>query len=320
MSDTNAGAEHRLVTAILDRFETVGRPTLLASEREEAVRLLTRVMTEPDEFDRYVPNLRAEIARRSQTVQTGLLTYGSPAIPDDQIVPTGFVALSDEVLADLVTSPFALEAIKQTLYDDPDSPHPGPWFYAAELTPESPLSVGSDPPAATATPSSPNPRRLNPWALAFAASVLLAVGLGLGWLVRGPDTALHARVGSMREDGPRGSSSPLIIPVDNTGNRPLFVCLVGLAPDARPRFFYAPESEYLRLPPGSGAVEHFSTRLAGSTAYLLVLTETPAGDVVEKLVPSTSRAADAGALRDRLDAQLRDHGYRAARVEVVTPP
>lgn len=321
MTSPVTSGDRPLVATLLDRFETGGRHALVGEERSAAAELLTRLMTDRTEYDRFVSDLESEIARRPQDVQARLRNYGAPDIPEMRIISEGFAGLPDEVLADLVTSPAALEAVRFSLYDDPNAGPPGAWFFAPDTFRHRRLSQPI--PSAVPSPAAPpaKPRRLNPWALAVAASVLLALGLGLGWLVRGPDDALHAKVGPMQKGPPRGSDPPpLAIPVENTGDRPLFVCLVGLSPDVRPRFFYAPESEYLRLPPGSGAVEHFSTGLAGSTAYLLVLSETPAGDVVEKLVPSTARAADALAARDRLAAQLRDHGYRAARVDVVTPP
>lgn len=124
-----------LAAEMLDLFERSPEAKLLrvpAGRRDEVVTLLTRVMTRPEFFGQYVGGLRAEIGRRPKAFVQRLLTYGSPDIPDDQITATGFVGLPDEVLADLATSPAALDAMKVGLYDDPSDGHPGPWFFAPE--------------------------------------------------------------------------------------------------------------------------------------------------------------------------------------------
>lgn len=124
-----------LAAEMLDLFERSPQAKRLqvpVGRRDDVVALLTRAMTRQEFFDQYVGGLRAEIGRRSKAYSLRLLTYGSPEIPDAQIVATGFTDLPDEVLADLATSPHALEAVKETLFEDENSGAPGPWFFAPE--------------------------------------------------------------------------------------------------------------------------------------------------------------------------------------------
>lgn len=121
-----------LAAEMLDLFERspeAAFPQIPAGRRADVVAVLTRVIAEVEFFEAYVGGLKAEIGRRPDAFQDRLLTYGSPEIPEDEIFPNGFAGLTAEVLADLMISPCALGAIQDVLYDDPDAPTPGPWFF-----------------------------------------------------------------------------------------------------------------------------------------------------------------------------------------------
>lgn len=270
----------------------------------------------------------------------------SPTLDDATVrdlCADGLGVLSDDQLLALARSPDAVRSLHTAVaramlgfqagdywtdaLDLPDESIPPDYLPpAAEGRVRAMLAaLDGEPEGVVASTPAVNPRRLNlhPWALALAASVLFALGLGLGWLARSPSDTVQARVDPMRPGAPRGGTQdrPPEFDVHNTGSRRLFVTLVGLSPDGQRRVFDKDKNDFIAVEPGTTkSVKNFDSALRGATAYLVVVTETPAGALVTELLSANPRPADAGELRARLVEDLRGLGFRSPRVDVLTPP
>lgn len=156
---------------------------------------------------------------------------------------------------------------------------------------------------------------------ALVASLL--VGVGLGWFLRGPDERSYASVGRLRPDPARGvgPDTPPMFVVENSGRQRLFVTVVGLSPTAQPRIFPRADKPYLVVEPrGWLEVKNFDAELPGATAYLAIVTDTPAIDLLPRYLPAAADPASAAELAARLADTLRGLGFRSPRVDVLTPP
>ena len=124
-----------LLDELFAAFRATGKPVLPEGRREEVVRLLTRVVTEPDVYDAYTAALRAGRERLGPEGKRELLTASGPEVPWERIRAEGFAGLSDDVLADLATSPEALQVLDESQFGGEGEI--GKWFFDAVLqTPE----------------------------------------------------------------------------------------------------------------------------------------------------------------------------------------
>lgn len=104
-----------------------GQATLPPGRREEVVALLTLNFADPDKLSAYIRALESSRSRFPADVITRMINNLGSDVPWDQIRAEGFANLSDEVLADLATSPAALIAIDTMLLEDDEDV--GDWFY-----------------------------------------------------------------------------------------------------------------------------------------------------------------------------------------------
>jgi hypothetical protein len=309
-----------------------GFPT--ASARADIEPLLAKALVGPVALGEYLAALADSDSQR---------TTPPPTLDDEtlnKLFANGLGVLSDEQLAAVASSPDAVRSLHTTVaramlgfkagdywtdaLDLPDESIPPDYLPPeAEGRVRAMLAALDGEPEGVAATSPATPRRLHPWVLALAASVLLALGLGVGWLLRSPNDTLQAKVDPMKKGAPRGGPEdrPPVFEVHNTGTRRLFVTLVGLSPDGQRRVFEKDQGKFIAVEPGTTTtVENFDAALRGATAYLVVVTETPAGALVTELLPANPPPADAGELRARLVEDLRGLGFRSPRVDVLTPP
>lgn len=325
-------ALHRLIER-LSANASPGFPTEVT--RAECEALLAKALVGPVALGEYL----AALATSSSHPPT-------PAPPlDDAIVPElcaqGLGVLSDERLAAIAISPDAVRSLHSTVAGAMLGFEAGEYWTDALDLPDEAIPPDYLPPEAegrvramlaeldsgpegdaAATPAA-TPRRLHPWVLTLAASVVLVIGLGVGWLLRSPNDTLQAKVDPMKKGAPRaaGGDRPPEFEVQNTGSRRLFVTLVGLSPDGQRRVFEKDKGNFIAVEPGAKqTIENFDADLRGATAYLVVLTETPAGPIVRGLLPENPLATQADELRNQLAEKLRGLGFRTPRVDVLTPP
>jgi hypothetical protein len=315
-----------LLDALFVAFEgsAAGRPAVPPGRRGEVVALLTRLMTDADLYDSYVATLRAERARRGAEMK--LLTLESPDIPDERIIAEGFSGLGDEVLADLALSPAALEALTVALYHDPQSPAPGPWFFATETlgaTARSLIASTTRLPAPTTSPPRYRGVRRG-WlaaGLAVAASFLLGIFLGplVTDRVKRPEFAL-AQV-EARGDAARGIEDVQLL-VTNDGSARAFVTVVGLSPgNRRPVVFYRSGDTFVTVPPRDTVAVKSLPRdeFAEVTTVIVFLTAVPAGEVVRVSLPAAAAPEKAAELAEQLRSSLAANNVRAETRVVPIP-
>src|SRR5579883_1332756 len=222
-----------LLNELYDAFAASpsGEPVIPPGRREAVVDLLTRVMTDRLLFTAYTELLESERSRRG--LLTRLLSRTGPDIPEKAIIETGFVHLSDAVLADLALSPEALGALDELLYgEDALGLEMGDWFLhdepPAEALPASSVPGEATVPVPTARPKA---SRLSWVAATLAVAASLLVGIFLGSKIGGgnarPEFALAGV--EVRRDPARGPDD-FMLEVRNSGSARAFVTVVGIVP------------------------------------------------------------------------------------------
>jgi hypothetical protein len=108
--------------AMIDAFVSGGKikPVMPQGRREEVVSTLTRLMVDRSLLGRY--NAALDEERRRRGVGQLLAERDFPELPIDEILHSGFAALSDDQLAELACRPAALaclhELVQEMIDDD----------------------------------------------------------------------------------------------------------------------------------------------------------------------------------------------------------
>ena len=296
---------------------------LTPAQRAEVRDLLTRLIADPELFNAYVLHVGALRTQAGPEVERQLLAGGSD-VPWDQIAAHGFAGLSDDVLADLATSPEALEAFRDChMADDGDM---GRWYYDA-VRKDCPVGEAAIPPVdfpdraatspVTASPSERRPRggRFLRWAVPAGLAAGLLLGGLAGWALRGPGEGKGEPVAmsgsaAFEPHSKRGpNEGQLQLRVSSSADG--FVVVIELSADRNQFFVPSPGRD---IPVGRGERSEGVPLRASTTRIVFAVTETPAGEAVRLgLDPNTSRVyrADQHAdLKRDLEDLLTRKGYR----------
>lgn len=126
-----------------------------------------------------------------------------------------------------------------------------------------------------------------------------------------------------RPDIVRGPES-FLIEVQNTDDRRAYVTIVGLVAGKRPAFqTKAPDGgrdQWIAVEPGATRPLIPSQNIERAETFLIVLTPTPAGEVVREFVLQQPPAATAEAVRDAATTELKRLGYPSLNTVLVRPP
>ncbi len=206
-------------------------------------------------------------------------------------------------------------------------PDPDPFDMNWEWAEPEPVAAATAPRAEPAAAPVAPPRRARSSLLrdlayaggfAVAATLLVAIGFFAAGRGGGREVALAGRV-QVRDDVVRGPGTVDSVVVENTTDAQAFVTVVGLFPQPRrPAFHYLSEGGDIAIgPKASLTLANLPADFTGSTVALVVLTHTPAGDVVRRLLSDPRTAADAETTRAVLLRELPRMGYRGTGVEVA---
>ena len=123
---------------------------------------------------------------------------------------------------------------------------------------------------------------------------------------------------ALREQGVRGPGTFSEVAVENRTGVRAFVTVAGVA-NVRHPVHFREGGEYIEAPArGTRVLRNLPAGFDGSSALIVVLTGTPAGDVVRQLLTNVPPGAgEVGAL---LKGELLKLGYAGAAVEVVRLP
>lgn len=328
---------HQTVATLARR----GGAPLEPSERNELEPLLAKALIGPIALEEYLTALTEVLREPTGSSSADELEPWSV----DGLIRAGLPALSSNEITLLARSPETIRTLHQQVCRAMEEGSAGEYWFDALDMPEGSIPddylphssiarvthlldeiEGVDHALRAAQDAAKNVLSPRTWprsrialtAVAMAASIL--IGVGLGWMLRAPDEELHASIQPTQWRTVRGDRVP-VIEVRNDGSRPLFVTVVGLAPDSPPRVFHRDANQYIAVSPGSTrTVENFDEQLKGARAYLVVVTETPSGDVVREFLPQDAGPETANRLREELTKTLQGLGYRSFRVEVLTPP
>lgn len=126
-------AARELMVAMLDAFQASDNehPQVPAGREEDVRALLTRALTDVAFGLAYSVQLECEIKRWGRAFKVRMLARNCPDIPEAAIIANGFVGLSAEILADLATSPEAIEALWATVCA-PENLAVGCWLMRTE--------------------------------------------------------------------------------------------------------------------------------------------------------------------------------------------
>lgn len=302
--------------------------TLSPAQRSEVSALLARLIADPDLFNAYVQRVRDLRADAGAEAEVRLLTAGGD-VPWEQIAATGFAGQPDHVLADLATSPEALEAFLEChMADDGEM---GPWYYDAILR-DGPAAAAVVPvafPAAAVTTTIP-PRPLRGgrflrWAVPAGLAAGLLLGGLAGWALRGPGektgepVAMTGRA-TFEPHTTRGpNDGPSQVRVSSSADG--FVVVIELSADLN-QFFKPPPGK--EIPVGQGGQSEGIPLRASTSRIVYVVTETPAGETVRVAFdPKQTRVyrADHHAdLKRDLEDALTKKGYRRFTVGTEAIP
>jgi hypothetical protein len=197
-------------------------------------------------------------------------------------------------------------------------------WYGRLMERERAAQGGDDGPSQPSTPAGGRPARrakssarpLYAAAAALAACLLVAVGVGLGR--GGGREVAFAAVVTARAEPARGPGTVAEVAVENRSDRKAYLTIVGLAAARRPAVHYREEQQFIDVAAqGTRTVRSLPEGFDGCPAALVVLTATPAGEVVRGLAAEPVAPAQAEEARGRLQAALEAAGYRGVAVEVV---
>lgn len=172
----------------------------------------------------------------------------------------------------------------------------------------------------------PSPSSLRPRYFAYAgaavvaALLLIAIGLLIGQRLRDDgrgELAFAARV-TAREDPARGPGTVAEVSITNQAARKAYLTIVGLSAGRRPVVHYREEQQFISVPAnGSREVKNLPASFDGCAVAVVVLTATPAGEVVRGLTPDPVAPTDVERFRDSLKVMLNDNGYSGVGAEIV---
>lgn len=270
-----------------------GPPRVPSARREEVVATLTRCMVSEPLLEAYARALEAGwFAHRSRPP---LLGFPAGDVPGEQIVRGGFAALSDAALADIAVDPAAVRAVFEMLNFPSDLESftdQCEWllreFDAAEREKQRvtvPPVPSAPVPSSLATARSPRWTRVVPWAVAATALVAVfamwASNRGTGPGLRDQEV-LVARAAPTRVE-PRGASAAVAFDLDVRAERPGFVTVIVFPVGKEPRVYPDYGQDEARVSPEAPAsVGPFEAPV--DSPVLIVVTETPATDIVRRVV------------------------------------
>jgi len=291
---------------------------LTTGERAEVVSLLTRLVADPDRFNNYLLALRAARKEAGPEVELRLLTSGTD-VPWEQIAAGGFTGQSDEVLADLATSPEALEAFLEChMTDDGEM---GPWYYDAILRDSPVVEAAVVPPVtfpseAVTTPPPPRPPRggrFLRWAVPAGLAAGLLLGGLAGWLVQrdGNRPAVVVARATIERPIPRGPGDkprPSVVVNSPVGG---FVTVVALYATLKQQVT-EPSNDFDPIPAGGSKTVLLDDDDA--VAVVFVVTETPAGEVIRRRLandgPRIYTASEAEQFSREVETLLKETGFK----------
>ncbi|AWM39113.1 hypothetical protein [Gemmata obscuriglobus] len=94
--------------------------------------------------------------------------------------------------------------------------------------------------------------------------------------------------------------------------------IVGLAADRRPAVHYREEQQFISVAPsGDREVKNLPAAFDGCPVVVVVLTGTPAGEVVRGMATDPIAPTDAAKFGDALKTKLSDAGYTGIAAEIV---
>jgi hypothetical protein len=332
------GAHRPLFEALFAAAAAARKAVMPPGRRADVVDLLTLLVADPDLFDGYVEELRERRQGLGWDVERQLLQARTD-VPWAQIRRSGFTDLPDDVLADLATSPEALEALMEVEFGGEEAP--GPWYFDAikRVSAWRPLPASYmenarrkmeeasrrlDAELAQEKATVPATLQARSWAafampLAMAACLLL--GAFIGWWSRGgraPDelVAASAVVEPAKFRGAPNEKPPEVrvtAPFDG------FIVVIALAPDRKHQVVPGLGDDDISAVggrPSEGVVIP-----ADSTRVLYAVTETPAAEPIRRFLGRNARsftADDEPDLRRALLDLLKQKGYR--RVALGSSP
>ncbi|MFO0796065.1 MAG: hypothetical protein U0804_01245 [Gemmataceae bacterium] len=304
--------------------------------RSEAEAVLCAVMTDARELRQYL-NAVAEVTKQKGWNEDPFGPDGEERVLDDEVLEHGPEKLSDQDLAATLCSPSLLLLLKKVLVDEDEAGNLGMFWHRAIIAAGEAAFPGSGSQVyernrteiesilsrnETTVPShqvKANPLRSvsRAAAVAVAASLLIALGLAIGRSTAEREVALAARVAGTH-DPARGPDTVAGVSVENTSSRTGYVTVVGLSPSRRPAVHYLEQDRFISVGPGqSRTVRSLPTQFDGCPVALVVLTPTPAGEVVRKLSEEPVPPDQAEAFRERLKAGLEELGYRGVGIITV---
>ena len=308
-----------------------GPPSIPADRRADVVAALTRSVVSRAVLNAYVGSLEAAwFANRDHPA---IAKYPAKDIPEQQICRSGFGSLADEDLADLALDPCAVRAVADLLTRVPDAEdqfvEAGGWFFEAQSREVDRASGATGPPTAS-TPArkaghdplaEPSRRKPHARPVLLAAAASLAIGLGLGAFLLGggggdrerqvvlEGSAVSARV------VPRGGEVEFELTLSSP--RPGFAAVVVFRPGENPQVY--PEEWDAPLPVGPQSPKTCGPFTSTPESNLLVVvTETPAASTLRYALEKRKlRPATMAQLREAVEAELWQHGYRWAAVSTL---
>lgn len=180
-----------------------------------------------------------------------------------------------------------------------------------------PLSSSTGP-ASVATQAAPlsKYRFAVPAAVAGLAAALLVAVSAL--LFRGNDrqVAMSLRATAVEVRG-RGPEAIVHLSVENKSNAKGYVTVVGLA-EARSPLHYEEGGKFIELGPAESRQVALPPAFASTKEAVVLLTATPAAEVVRMILDSKPLPGDGSAARERLTHSLEGFGHRWAGSSVVS--
>lgn len=323
------------------RTVTAGTPDdvrLTPAVRETWVEAVTRLLVNTDARDRYAAEWRrvtqatplpADLRRRLDEVEQ----------PAEALCREGVAVLGDRELVALAASPHALELLAELILDligtdDLGEVWRAPLDRAArDAYPDTPPEVRarlteiarSHTVNAKVVPSSPSSGSTRhsmraPFWFATAAALLVGVGLGVvgrGLIPGGGPVDQWAALSSGSDVGrlqPRGGDVSFELKLDSP--RPGFASVIVPRPADKPRVYPEGWDDPPRVVPGAAATYGPLDARAGQSV-LVVVTETPAADVLRRAFDKEPLADSVERLRAQAETVLKANGFRWAAFAVV---
>ena len=329
-----------LIESLIEAFIQTGKvkPVLPKGQRDEVIATITPMMVNTSLLQEYIAALNEE--RRRRGVDQLLAEREFLELPIDEILHGGLTSLPDDQLAELACRPVALACLHELVDEMLDDDDKAGNFWWEEIdrqetgTPDDVSLTESQQrtierlklldaindgaakgvlPIPERRPTLRSQLRPGPGLLALAASLLVGVLLG-GLVFRG--AGLRPSTGGMevllasvtpKFGTLRGSERSLLVEVASV--RPGFATIITLAPDRPQQVFPEPGESPIRV--AQSAPQTYGPLPRDSTTALVLITETPATDLIREVLLSQEFMPDN---LDRLDGYVRkllsQSGYR----------